>query len=63
MTWNFQGYLRNSKWNFQGLIKNNVEFPGVIMKKSCGHQEIFWPRVPPKRNKAAYLFFQKQEGS
>ena len=35
--WNFQRYWRNSsKWNFQGLIKNNMEFPGVIKKKSCG---------------------------
>ena len=34
--WNFQGYLRNGKWNFQVLIKNNVEFPRVIKKKSCG---------------------------
>ena len=32
--WNFQEYGRNCKWNFQGLIKNNVEFPGVIIKKN-----------------------------
>ena len=30
-------FPRNSKWTFQeGLIKNNVEFPGVIKKKSAG---------------------------
>ena len=37
LIWNFQWYWRNSKWTFQeGLIKNNVEFPGVIKKKSAG---------------------------
>ena len=32
----FLGYWRNNKWNFQWLITNNVGFPGVIKKKSCG---------------------------
>ena len=33
---NLQGYWRNSKWIFRGLIRSNIEFPGVIKKKSCG---------------------------
>ena len=33
--WNFQGYWRNSKQIFQGLIKKNMDFLGMVKKKSC----------------------------
>ena len=43
--WNFQRCQRNSIWNFQRLIKNEVEFPVVMKKKSCGISRGlgFWP--------------------
>ena len=30
------GYRRNNKRIFRELIKSNMEFPGVIKKRSCG---------------------------
>ena len=32
----FQKYWRKSMWKFLGLVKKEVEFPGVLMKNSCG---------------------------
>ena len=36
LIWGLKGYCRNSNWVFRELIKSNVEFPGMIKKKSCG---------------------------
>ena len=32
--WNFHEYWGDSMWKFQGLMKNDVEFSGVIKKKT-----------------------------
>ena len=33
--------LKKQQVEFQGLVKNNVEFPRVIKKKSCGVSRVF----------------------
>ena len=32
----FPGLLKKEQVDFLGAIKTNEEFPGLIMKKSCG---------------------------
>ena len=54
----FPGVLKNSKQIFQGLIKNNIEFLGVIKKKSFGiSRGIGWmPKISDGCNRIVWSF-------